>query len=149
MTTIQVEPQALASWPLLLARIALTFPFWESAVDKLLHFQGAVAEMTHFGLQPPTLVAIAVIVVQLLGSILIIARLYPWLGAGALIVFTTLTIPIVHHFWNLQGIERLDALHMATEHVGLIGALILSAMNATTARGAPARYEAAAAARLR
>ena len=55
-----------------------------------------------------------------------------WLSAGVLMVFTALTIPIAHHFWSLAGLEQLNALHMATEHVGLIGALMLSAVSSLT-----------------
>lgn len=113
---------------LLLARILLTFPFWGSGLAKLIDFQGGVAEMAMFGLNPPVAFNIATIVVQLAGSALIIANRSAWLGAGALGVFTALTIPLVHHFWSLEGERAIVAFHTATEHVGMIGALILAAI---------------------
>jgi transmembrane protein len=134
MTSIEIRPLSRMLWLQPLARVLLTFPFWESAIDKLLRFHAATAEMTHFSLLPPAPYAIATIVVQLFGSVLIIADVYPWLGAGVLMVFTALTVPIAHHFWNLAGPEQLNALHMATEHVGLIGALMLSALSATASQ---------------
>jgi transmembrane protein len=81
--------------------------------------------MRHFGLEPAWLFNSLTIIVQLTGSAFIIAGRWTWLGAGALGVFTFLTIPIVHAFWRLEGERALTALHTAGEHVGMIGALIL------------------------
>lgn len=111
------------------ARCLMTFPFWGSGLSKLLDFRGGMAEMAQFGLEPAALFNAAVIVVQLGSSVLVIAgRRLTWLGAGALAVFTALTIPIVHHFWSLTGEVGIVAFHTATEHVGMIGALILASI---------------------
>jgi transmembrane protein len=107
------------------ARVLLTFPFWASGLIKLLDFPGGVAEMRQFGLEPAWLFNTLTIIVQLTGSALIIAKRWTWLGAGALGVFTFLTILIVHAFWRLGGERAIMALHTAGEHVGMIGALIL------------------------
>jgi transmembrane protein len=111
-----------------LGRILLTFPFWGSGLAKLIDFQGGVAEMAMFGLHPPVLINILTIIVQLGGSALIIANRLVWLGAGALGVFTAMTIFLVHHFWSLEGERGIVAFHTATEHVGMIGALVLVAI---------------------
>lgn len=107
------------------ARVLLTFPFWGSGLAKLIDFNGGVAEMAMFGLQPAVIFNVAVLTTQLVGSVLIILNLATWLGAGMLGVFTALTIPIVHHFWSLDGERAIVAFHTATEHVGMIGALIV------------------------
>ena len=39
-------------------------------------------------------------------------------------MFTALTIPIVHHFWTMEGAASLHAFHTAAEHIGTIGGLI-------------------------
>jgi transmembrane protein len=111
-----------------LARVVLCFPFWGSGLAKLIDFQGGVAEMAFFGLQPAVLFNIATVVTQLGGSALIILNRATWLGAGALGIFTALTIPLVHHFWKLEGERAIIAFHTAGEHVGMIGALILVAI---------------------
>ena len=59
------------------------------------------------------------------GSLLIIFNRWTWLGAGALAIFTALTIPLVHHFWSMQGPDAIKAFHTATEHVTVIGALMI------------------------
>lgn len=113
----------------LLARVLLTLPFWGSGLAKLFDFPGGVAEMAHFGLEPAALFNVATVIVQLGGSALIIAGRLSWLGAGALGVFTALTIPLVHHFWSIpEEPFRTIAFHTAAEHVGMIGGLMLAAI---------------------
>jgi len=107
------------------ARVLLTFPFWGSGLAKLIDFSGGVGEMEHFGLTPGWVYNVATIIVQLGGSALIIFNRMTWLGAGALGAFTALTIPLVHAFWRLEGERGIVAFHTATEHVGMIGGLIL------------------------
>lgn len=109
----------------ILARVLLTLPFWLSGIAKLVNFSGGMAEMAQFGLQPAWLFNTATIVVQLGGSALIIANRATWLGAGALGVFTALTIPIAHAFWRLDGQAGTTALHTSMEHIGMIGALVV------------------------
>lgn len=112
----------------LLARIVLTFPFWASGLSKLVSFSGGVAEMAHFGLQPAALFNVTVFVTQLAGSALVIANRYVWLGAGALGVFTFLTIPIAHDFWNQTGPAAVMEMHVASEHLSVIAGLVLAAI---------------------
>lgn len=124
----------LVTW---IARVALTFPFWGSGLAKLIDFNAGTAEMAQFGLEPAALFNIGTIIVQLGGSILVIANRYVWLGAGALALFTALTIPLVHHFWSIPDEPfRTIAFHTATEHVGMIGGLLAIAIMA--ANGAKA-----------
>jgi transmembrane protein len=109
----------------LLARVVLTFPFWASGVAKSINFQDGVAEMAHFGLHPPVAYNIATVVCQPGGSPLVILNRYTWLGAGALAVFTALTIPIAHAFWTMSGEQAQTELFFVVEHIGLIGGLML------------------------
>ena len=117
------------------ARLAITFPFWGSAITKLSDFASARAEMAHFGLEPAIWFAVATILVQLGGSFLIIVDRLAWLGAGALGVFTGLTVIVVHHFWSItEEPARTIAFHTAMEHVGIIGGLIAISILAARAR---------------
>lgn len=120
----------------LLARILLTLPFWGSGLSKLFDFPGGLAEMQQFGLEPAWLFNISTVFVQLGGSALIIAKRWTWLGAGALGVFTFLTILIVHRFWALPGEQGLHAFYTAAEHVGMIGGLVTTAILALRPRDA-------------
>lgn len=120
----------ILDWPYftLLARIALTFPFWGSGLSKLINFPAGVAEMELFGLRPSWLVNCLVIFVQLGGSLLIVANRRAWAGAGALAIFTLMTIPIAHDFWNLTGHTAQMEFYIAVEHISVIGGLMLAAI---------------------
>jgi transmembrane protein len=110
------------------ARVVLTFPFWASGLSKLIDFPAGMAEMQQYGLEPAALFNIAVIATMLIGSVLVIANRWLWLGAGALAVFTALTIPIVHTFWKFEGERAQTALFFVTEHISMIGGLMLVAI---------------------
>jgi len=112
-------------WFAVLARVVLTFMFWGSGLAKLIDFQGGVAEMAMFNLPYPVAMNALTIVTQIGGSLLIIFNRWTWLGAGSLAVFTALTIPLVHHFWSLPEPRATIAFHTATEHVTVIGALMI------------------------
>ncbi|WEZ83965.1 DoxX family protein [Rhizobium sp. 32-5/1] len=109
------------------ARTVLTSMFWLSGLAKLIDFNGGVAEMAHFGLQPAALFNVAVIVTQIGGSALIIANRWTWLGAGALAIFTALTIPIAHTFWTMQEPMKTLEFYVVMEHITVIGALMVVA----------------------
>jgi transmembrane protein len=109
-------------------RIALTFMFWFSGLTKLIDFRGTVKEMEHFGLAPPAPIAAGVIVILLGGSGLIIEGHHVWLGALILGVFTLLTIPIAHDFWNETGEAAMVKKHFVVEHLSIVGALALVAL---------------------
>lgn len=116
-----------ARWFGYLARAVLTSMFWLSGLAKLFDFQTAITEMAHFGLEPAPIVAISVIVTQIGGSALIILNRHTWLGAGALAVFTALTIPIAHTFWTMQEPFRTLEFYVVMEHITVIGALMVVA----------------------
>ncbi|MBP0444006.1 DoxX family protein [Roseomonas sp. SSH11] len=115
-------------------RIVLTLPYWASGLAKLTDFSGAQAEMSMFGLQPAAPIAIAVIVTQLVGAALVIHGRHAWLGAGALAIFTILTIFLVHSFWTMSGPDAVKAMHVAVEHIGMCGGLALASIQAHWAR---------------
>ncbi|MDR6950995.1 transmembrane protein [Ancylobacter sp. 3268] len=112
----------------LFARLLLVVPFLGSGIAKLVDFPGAVAEMAHFGLNPPWLYAVATIITQLAGSVLILLNRATWLGAGAFGIFTALTIPIAHHFWTMEGMQAQMEFFFAVEHIAVIGGMILVAI---------------------
>jgi transmembrane protein len=118
------------TWFGYIARILLTYMFWASGIAKLVDFQAAVGEMTHFGLNPPAAFAIATIVVQLVGSVLVILNRWTWLGAGALGVFTLLTIPIAHNFWTMEEPFKTIEFYVVMEHISIVGALMVVAWKA-------------------
>ena len=122
-----IHTMTASNWFGLLARIVLTYMFWASGLAKLIDFNGGMAEMAQFGLQPAAVFNTLVIITQLIGSALIIANRWAWLGAGMLGIFTALTIPLVHTFWTMEEPFKTIEFHVVMEHVTVIGGLMVVA----------------------
>jgi uncharacterized membrane protein YphA (DoxX/SURF4 family) len=122
--------EAIVDWPItaLAARAALASAYVIGGIAKLSDFPAAVAEQAHFGLQPAALSAVLAIVVELVGSVLLIAGGWAWLAAGALSVLTAVAMLVANNFWAQQGPTRFLALNAFFEHLGLIGGLALAAI---------------------
>lgn len=112
----------------LFARTLLTLMFWSSGLEKLWDFSATVAEMQHFNLTPAVPIAYAVILVQLVGSALVIQGRYMWLGSLLLGGFTLLTIPVAHDFWNMQGLQAFLERMWVMEHLSIVGGLLTVAL---------------------
>ena len=110
-------------WPL--ARLGLCSAYLLGGIVKLADFPAAVAEQAHFGLDPGWLWAAAAIVIELGGSILVIAGRLVWLGAGGLAVLTAIATLVANPFWSAEGPERAMVLNGFFEHLGLIAGLVL------------------------
>jgi transmembrane protein len=119
----------MASLTVASASAVLTAPFWWSAISKLAHFRGAIAEASVLGLRPAGLVAVATIAVQLGGSALIVTGQSVWIGAGLLAAFTLLASLVGHAFWTCADpVERDHQLNAFLANVGLVGGLALTVL---------------------
>jgi uncharacterized membrane protein YphA (DoxX/SURF4 family) len=110
------------------ARLALAAPFLISGVTKLIDLKGTVDEVSGLLLQPAGLLAVAVIVTQLGGSLLFMTRGYCWLGAGVLMGFTILATLLAHPFWAFGGQDRIRQTATFLEHVAIVGGLAMAAL---------------------
>ncbi|MGV3549241.1 DoxX family protein [Rhizobium sp.] len=118
---------------LLFSRIVLTTLFWSAGIFGLFNFRVIVGEMVSVSLPKPEFFAVGTIGVQLVGSALIITNWHGlgWLGAGALGVFTLLTIPFGHAFWTHPEPKRTQEFHLVLEHITVVGGLLLAAVLST------------------
>lgn len=124
-----VEAILRAGSTLVVAKLALVSAYLLGGVVKVADFSGAVAEQAHFGQDPPALFATLTIVVEFVGSALVMTRRWVWLGAGILGVFTGLAALIANAFWTMpQGHDRFMATNAFFEHMGLIGGFLAVAM---------------------
>ncbi len=111
-----------------LALLALCAAYIQGPLTKLFDFQGAMAEMEHFGLHPAPFFAVAVILFELTASAMILSGFLRWVGALSLAVFTLLATFIALRFWEMpSGMERMMATNAFFEHLGLAGAFVLVA----------------------
>ena len=114
-----------------LARLALVSAYVIGGFTKLFDFAGAIAEQEHFGLSPGWLWASVVIVVELAGSVLVVAGRWVWFGAGGLGVLTAVAMLTANNFWAMAGHDRFIALNTFFEHLGLIAGLVVVAQAAS------------------
>jgi uncharacterized membrane protein YphA (DoxX/SURF4 family) len=109
------------------ALLLLCAAYLQGGADKVLDFQGAIAEARHFGLEPAAPMAVATIITELCGSALILTGVFRWLGALWLAAFTLLATFIANQFWELPMPERFMVENSFFEHLGLVGGFLLVA----------------------
>ncbi|HBT2490091.1 TPA: DoxX family protein [Klebsiella aerogenes] len=111
-----------------LGYLGLCAAYLQGGINKLMDFQGAIAEMNYFGFAPAPLFAVLVIVLELGASAMILFGFLRWLAALALAGFTLVATFITLRFWELpDGMERFSAANSFFEHLGLVGGFILIA----------------------
>ena len=109
----------------LIARILVTFLFWASGLFHLFLWDANVQGLAAQGWESPAYLNGAIVAVNLIGAGLIIQGRFAWLGAVGLMVFTLLTILLVHRFWAMQPPDSIPVMFTAWEHITVIGALFL------------------------
>ncbi|MBX5044520.1 DoxX family protein [Rhizobium lentis] len=108
--------------------IALCAAYIQGPISKIYDFNGALAEMDHFGLHPAVFFAVAVIVFELTASAMVICGFLRWAGALALSGFTLVATFIALRFWEMApGMDRMVATNAFFEHFGLAGAFVFVA----------------------
>jgi uncharacterized membrane protein YphA (DoxX/SURF4 family) len=122
----------ILAWPWLwpLVRLALVSAYLIGGVAKLSDFAGAVAEQERFGLNPGWLWATLAIVIELGGSLLVVANRLVWVGAGGLGVLTFVAMLTANAFWLSTGHEQFMAMNAFFEHLGLIAGLVVASIYA-------------------
>lgn len=114
-------------WVPWLGLLMLCSAYLQGAFDKLRDFNGAIAEMRHFGLRPAAPFAAGTILFELAASFMVLADVHRWLGALALAGFTVLANFLADRFWALPRPERRMVANSFFEHWGLAGGFLLVA----------------------
>jgi len=118
------------------ALLALCAAYIQGPVTKIADFNGAIAEMEHFGLHPAGFFAVAVIAFELTASAMVVSGFLRWAAALSLAGFTLVATFIALRFWEMApGMDRMMATNAFFEHIGLAGAFIFVAA-ADLAKGA-------------
>lgn len=127
--SFNIETNGLLSIAMLsLAHLGLCAAYIQGGLVKLADFPGAVAEMAHFRLAPPTLFAVLVIALELIASAMVMTGFFRWLGALTLAGFTLMSTMIALRFWERPiGKERQTDANAFFEHLGLAGGFLLVA----------------------
>ncbi len=108
--------------------LALCAAYIQGPLNKIFDFNGALAEMDHFGLHPAAFFAVAVILFELTASAMVVSGFLRWVVALALAGFTLLATFIALRFWEMApGMDRMMATNAFFEHLGLAGAFVFVA----------------------
>ena len=111
-----------------LALLALCAAYLQGSWNKLGDFNGAIAEMQHFGLAPAAPLAALVIALELGAALMIVSGFGRWLAALALAAFTLAASLVANRYWTLTvGHERFMMANAFYEHLGLVGGFLLVA----------------------
>lgn len=111
-----------------LALLALCAAYLQGGWNKLGDFNGAIAEMQHFGLAPAAPLAALVIALELGAALMIVSGFGRWLAALALAAFTLAASFVANRYWTLAaGHERFMMANAFYEHLGLVGGFLLVA----------------------
>jgi len=123
-----LAPLAEPSLTGLLLRSLLCSAYLWSGVTKLFQFNSTVAHFAaRFKLPAPRTAVAVTILVQLMGSALVISGWMAWIGASVIAVFTVVATVIAYPFWKMTGIERARNIETCLEHVGLAAAFLIIA----------------------
>ena len=113
-----------------LALLLLCAAYIQGPVTKILDFDGAIAEMNHFGLWPAPVFSVLVIAFELTASAMIVLGLWRRPAALGLAGFTLIATFIALRFWEMPlGEGRVMATNAFFEHLGLIGGFLLVALD--------------------
>ncbi|MFC0178613.1 DoxX family protein [Thorsellia kenyensis] len=116
--------QKINSILLLTARLTLFILFFPAGLDKMIHFSSTVAYINSVGLPFATIAAIGAIVIEIIGSILLLLGYKQRLVFPFFIIFTLLATLIFHNFWafpvEMQKIQSL----LFFKNLGVIGGML-------------------------
>jgi uncharacterized membrane protein YphA (DoxX/SURF4 family) len=115
------------AWLRWIALLCLCAAYLQGGLVKLTDFNGAIAEMHHFGMAPAVPLAVAVIALELGASLMILTGFGRWLGALALAGFTVLATFTANRFWAAPPEAQFMLANAFFEHIGLIGGFLLVA----------------------
>ena len=107
--------------------LALCAAYIQGGLTKAFDFQGAVAEMVHFGIQPAAPMALLTIILELGASAMVLSGRGRWLGALALAGFTFMANFVANQFWVAPPAEQMMVANGFFEHIGLVGGFCLLA----------------------
>jgi len=111
-----------------IALAAICISFLHHGVTRFVSFDIATSEMERAGMLPAAPIAAAVILLQIVCSILILSGFWRWIGALVLSAFTIAATVMTFPFWSVRpGLDRLVVSDSFTTNIGLAGALLLVA----------------------
>lgn len=108
----------------LVGRILIAFIFIFSGFGKITGFEGTVGYIGSKGLPLPQLAAIAAIIVELGGGILLVVGWKARWAAAAMLVFTGLAALLFHDFWAASPDQAQNQMIHFMKNISMMGGLL-------------------------
>jgi len=105
-------------------RILIAFIFIFAGIGKVTGFEGTVGYIASKGLPLPQLAAIAAILVELGGGILLVIGWKARWAATAMLVFTAMTALLFHNFWAVPADQAQNQMIHFMKNVSMMGGLL-------------------------
>lgn len=108
----------------LIGRILIAFIFVFSGLGKITGFEGTVGYIASKGLPLPQLAAIAAIIVELGGGILLAVGWKARWAAAAMLVFTGMAALFFHNFWAVPPDQAQNQMIHFMKNISMMGGLL-------------------------
>lgn len=108
----------------LLGRILIAFIFVFSGFGKVSGFDGTVGYIASKGLPLPQLAAIAAIIIELGGGILLVAGWKARWAAAVMLVFTAMAALLFHNFWAAPADQAQNQMIHFMKNISIMGGLL-------------------------
>lgn len=108
----------------LAARILIVALFLPAGIGKLTGFEGTVAYISSAGLPLPTLGAVLALVVEIGGSLALLAGFGTRIAALVLAVFTLFANIFFHAYWSAPADQAFVAQLLFFKNIAVIGGLL-------------------------
>ena len=116
--------QTLQRFGPLTGRILIALIFVLSGFGKIAGFGATVGYIASQGLPAPQLFAIAAIVFELGGGLMVLLGWRARLGAVALFIFTALAAVLFHNFWAAPAEQAQIQMIMFMKNISMMGGLL-------------------------
>lgn len=111
----------------LAGRLLLAAVFLPAGISKLTGFAGTVGYIASVGLPLPQLAAVLALLLEILGSLALIAGLGTRWAALALAAFTLLASFFFHAFWAAPAEQQFVTQLLFLKNIGIVGGLLVLA----------------------
>jgi putative oxidoreductase len=110
---------------MLIARILMAMLFLLSGITKIADFAGTVGYISSKGLPLPQFVAVIAIVVELGGSLVLLAGFKTRMVTFVMALFTLVASVLFHNFWSLPADQVLVNQIMFLKNLSITGGLLM------------------------
>ena len=109
----------------LVGRILIGLIFLVAGVRKVIGFAGAVAYLTKLGFPAPEVMAVIAIIIEIVGSILLIVGWRTRWAAWLLVLFVVVAAFAAHRFWEISDAGQFyNQMNHFLKNVAIVGGLL-------------------------